>query len=164
MLRLFTPVLSMRPSLLFLCLVLAVGSSSELNAQTPQPPPSVRLVQHCRVMRDASRDVEDAAEMLHGDDRRAADGIVERAVQGMSDCFAVWELLAICEMLSPSLERTRVVAFVRARQEKYTTGLDPSITYLNQTAVVNPQQARLAESIRDKLRVLADLFRELKPQ
>jgi hypothetical protein len=74
------------------------------------------------------------------------------------------DLFSICEMLPPGNDRNRVAAFVRMRKNQYATDTDPSITYLNQSVVVNPQQARLAESIRDKLRVLADLFRQLDPR
>jgi hypothetical protein len=147
---------------MLLCLALAVGSSSECAAQTPQPLPSVTLTQQCRVISNAAQDVKDAMGVLQGDDYPTALVIYNEAILSLGECFTVRDLFFVGQMLSPGNDRKIVVAYVRERKEIYAAALDLRIAFLNRyAALINPARARSAESIRDKVRVLADLFRQL---
>jgi hypothetical protein len=152
-------------------LIVAVGigfwaGNSECGAQGTAEPPSARLGRLCEELRRASSDARDVSSSLRGADVELSTNVADQALQSARMCNSVVDLLRICEMLSPGRERDDVVWYVRERLSRHAPGIAADVRYMNGLSALTrvPGIALATERIRDKIRVMGDLFVELAPK
>ena len=161
--------MSLRQAVRSLVVAVSIGfwaGNSDCGAQGTADPPSSRLGRICTELSRAFSDVRDIEKSLRGGDVYVGANVSTGAQESATLCNSVVDLLRIYEMLSAGRERDEVAWYIRERLSRNAATIASGVKFMNGNSAqaAAPGLALAAERIRDKIRVMGDLFVELAPK